>query len=67
MTNFEKKSTILTSKRESVSASANISAEGQKDALTSAAAAVKDTQRVFEEEDSLHGATTDLGGTTTPA
>ena len=63
MTNFEKKSAVLTSKRESVSA--NVSAEGQKDALTSAA--VKDTQRVFEEEDSLHGATTDLGGTTIPA
>ena len=61
--NLEKRPAILkTSRRESTLG------EGQKDASTSAAATtVKETQKVFEEEDSLHGATTDLGGTTIPA
>ena len=62
---LEKRPAILkTSRRESTSG------EGQKDASISAAntsTAVKVTQKVFEEEDSLHGATTDLGGTTIPA
>ena len=60
--NLEKMPAIKISRRESASG------ESQKDTSTSAATAiVKETQKLFEEEDSLHGATTDLGGTTIPA
>ena len=58
MTNFGKKSAVTTSKSDSII----VKAEEQKEVND-----VKETQKVFEEEDSLHGATTDLGGTTIPA
>ena len=58
MNNFGKKSAVTTSKSDSII----VKAEDQKEVKE-----VKETQKVFEEEDSLHGATTDLGGTTIPA